>query len=49
MLQTSVLPLPTQDLSTDAEFDYYGLRLAICGVDQKYIPLLLYLPSIPIC
>ncbi|KAG8977780.1 hypothetical protein FRB90_008683, partial [Tulasnella sp. 427] len=33
--QTNVLPHAHADLLTDAAYDYYGLRLATCGLDQK--------------
>ncbi|KAG8903484.1 hypothetical protein FRB99_003227 [Tulasnella sp. 403] len=33
--QTGVLPHAHADLLTDAAYDYYGLRLATCGLDQK--------------
>lgn len=35
--QTSVLPHAHADLLTDAAYDYYGLRLATCGLDQKWV------------
>ncbi|KAF9511262.1 hypothetical protein BS47DRAFT_1346982 [Hydnum rufescens UP504] len=35
MLQASVLPLGQQEVLTDCAYDYYGLRLAVSGMDSK--------------
>ncbi|KZV94941.1 WD40 repeat-like protein [Exidia glandulosa HHB12029] len=35
MLQTGLLPSAHTDLVTDAAYDFYGLKLATCGVDQR--------------
>ncbi|CAG7847877.1 Nucleoporin seh1-A AltName: Full=Nup107-160 subcomplex subunit seh1-A [Serendipita indica DSM 11827] len=35
MIQTSLLPSTHGDLVTDAAYDFYGLRLATCSLDQR--------------
>ncbi|KAF8605723.1 WD40 repeat-like protein [Ceratobasidium sp. AG-I] len=35
MLQSSVIPSTHADLITDTVYDYYGLKLATAGIDQK--------------
>ncbi|EJD39386.1 WD40 repeat-like protein [Auricularia subglabra TFB-10046 SS5] len=35
MIQSGILPSAHTDLVTDAAYDYYGLKLATCGVDQR--------------
>ncbi|KAH9916226.1 WD40 repeat-like protein [Amylocystis lapponica] len=35
MLQTGLIPNAHNDLVTDAAYDFYGLRLATCSLDQR--------------
>ncbi|KAJ7484333.1 WD40 repeat-like protein [Mycena latifolia] len=35
MIQTGLIPSAHNDLVTDASYDFYGLRLATCGLDQR--------------
>ncbi|KAF9258176.1 WD40 repeat-like protein [Marasmius fiardii PR-910] len=35
MIQTGLIQNAHSDLVTDASYDYYGLRLATCGLDQR--------------
>jgi hypothetical protein len=35
MIQTSLLQSTHADLVTDAAYDFYGLRLATCSLDQR--------------
>ncbi|EMD34826.1 hypothetical protein CERSUDRAFT_117004 [Gelatoporia subvermispora B] len=35
MLQTGLIPNAHNDLVTDASYDFYGLRLATCSLDQR--------------
>ncbi|TFK20373.1 nuclear pore protein seh1 [Coprinopsis marcescibilis] len=35
MIQTGLIPNAHSDLVTDAAYDFYGLRLATCGLDQR--------------
>ncbi|KAJ8522101.1 hypothetical protein ONZ45_g1325 [Pleurotus djamor] len=35
MLQTGLIPNAHDDLVTDAAYDFYGLRLATCSLDQR--------------
>ncbi|KAG2003589.1 nuclear pore protein seh1 [Coprinopsis cinerea AmutBmut pab1-1] len=35
MIQTGLIPHAHNDLVTDAVYDFYGLRLATCGLDQR--------------
>lgn len=35
MLQTGLIPNAHNDLVTDTSYDFYGLRLATCGLDQR--------------
>jgi nucleoporin SEH1 len=35
MLQTGLIQNAHEDLVTDAAYDFYGLRLATAGLDQK--------------
>lgn len=35
MIQTGLIPVSHQDLVTDAAYDYYGLRFATSGLDQR--------------
>ncbi|KAI0071101.1 WD40 repeat-like protein [Panus rudis PR-1116 ss-1] len=35
MIQTGLIQNAHSDLTTDASFDFYGLRLATCGLDQR--------------
>jgi nucleoporin SEH1 len=37
MIQTSLLNSTHADLVTDAAYDFYGLRLATCSLDQRLI------------
>ena len=37
MLQTGLIPNAHSDLVTDAAYDFYGLRLATCSLDQRYV------------
>jgi hypothetical protein len=41
MIQTGLIQSAHNDLVTDVAYDFYGLRLASCSLDQRYvIPLL---------
>jgi nucleoporin SEH1 len=40
-MQASILPLGQQEAISDCAFDFYGLRLASCGLDAKYAYLAL--------
>ena len=40
MLQTALIPNAHNDLVTDASYDFYGLRLATCSLDQRYAPVM---------
>ena len=35
MIQTGLIQSAHDDLVTDLSYDYYGLRLATCGLDQR--------------
>ncbi|CAK5272157.1 unnamed protein product [Mycena citricolor] len=35
MIQTGIIPSAHSDLVTDASYDFYGLRLATCSLDQR--------------
>ncbi|KAJ7669422.1 WD40-repeat-containing domain protein [Mycena polygramma] len=35
MIQTGIIPNAHNDLVTDASYDFYGLRLATCSLDQR--------------
>ncbi len=35
MIQTGLIQHAHDDLVTDAEYDFYGLRLATCSLDQR--------------
>ena len=35
MMQTGLIPNAHSDLITDASYDFYGLRLATCSLDQR--------------
>ncbi|KAH6905322.1 nuclear pore protein seh1 [Coprinopsis sp. MPI-PUGE-AT-0042] len=35
MIQTGLIPNAHNDLVTDAVYDFYGLKLATCGLDQR--------------
>lgn len=37
MIQTGLIPTAHSDLVTDASYDFYGLRLATCSLDQRYV------------
>jgi nucleoporin SEH1 len=37
MIQTGLIPNAHNDLVTDAVYDFYGLKLATCGLDQRYV------------
>jgi nucleoporin SEH1 len=37
MIQTGLISPAHDDLVCEAVFDYYGTRLATCGLDQKYV------------
>ena len=37
MVQTGLIPNAHNDLVTDAAYDFYGLRLATCSLDQRYV------------
>ena len=37
MIQTGLIPTAHSDLITDASYDFYGLRLATCSIDQRYV------------
>lgn len=36
MLQTGLIPNAHNDLVTDAAYDFYGLHLATCSLDQRF-------------
>ncbi len=36
MIQTGLIQNAHGDLVTDASYDFYGLRLATCSLDQRY-------------
>jgi len=36
MSQLNLIQTAHNDLITDGCYDYYGLRLATCGLDQRY-------------
>lgn len=37
MIQTALIQNAHADLVTDAAYDMYGLSLATCGLDQRYV------------
>ena len=37
MIQTGLIQNAHSDLVTDATYDFYGLRLATCSLDQRFI------------
>jgi hypothetical protein len=37
MIQTGLISNAHGDLVTDAVYDFYGLRLATCSLDQRYV------------
>lgn len=37
MIQTGLIPNAHNDLVTDASYDFYGLHLATCSLDQRSI------------
>ncbi|TBU21691.1 WD40 repeat-like protein [Dichomitus squalens] len=37
MIQTGLIPNAHNDLVTDASYDFYGLRLATCSLDQRSV------------
>ncbi len=37
MIQTGLIPNAHSDLITDASYDFYGLRLATCSLDQRCV------------
>ena len=37
MIQTGLIPNAHNDLVTDASYDFYGLHLATCSLDQRYV------------
>lgn len=37
MVQTGLISNAHSDLVTDAAYDFYGLRLATCSLDQRYL------------
>ena len=37
MIQTGLIPNAHNDLVTDASYDFYGLHLATCSLDQRCI------------
>lgn len=39
MIQTALLENAHDDLVTDAAYDYYGLKLATCSLDQRSVSL----------
>jgi nucleoporin SEH1 len=40
MIQTGLIQSAHNDLVTDVAYDFYGLRLATCSLDQRYAYLL---------
>ena len=45
MIQTGLIPNAHGDLVTDASYDFYGLRLATCSLDQRYANLCMVEPA----
>ena len=39
MIQTGLIPNAHNDLVTDASYDFYGLHLATCSLDQRYVSI----------
>lgn len=39
MPQTGLIENAHNDLVTDAAYDFYGLRLATCSLDQRFVTL----------
>ena len=37
MIQAGLIPNAHNDLVTDASYDFYGLRLATCSLDQRCV------------
>ena len=37
MIQTGLIQNAHNDLVTDAIYDFYGLRLATCSLDQRFV------------
>lgn len=37
MIQTGLIQNAHSDLVTDASYDFYGLRLATCSLDQRFV------------
>ena len=37
MIQAGLIPNAHSDLVTDAAYDFFGLRLATCSLDQKFV------------
>jgi hypothetical protein len=37
MIQTGLIQNAHNDLVTDVAYDFYGLRLATCSLDQRYL------------
>lgn len=37
MIQTALIRNAHQDLVSDAAYDMYGLYLATCGLDQRFV------------
>ena len=37
MIQVGLIPNAHSDLVTDAAYDFFGLRLATCSLDQKFV------------
>jgi hypothetical protein len=43
MIQTGLIQSAHNDLVTDVAYDFYGLRLATCSLDQRYVAPLLHI------
>jgi nucleoporin SEH1 len=43
MIQTGLIQSAHNDLVTDVAYDFYGLRLATCSLDQRYVVPLLHI------
>lgn len=46
MIQTGLIQNAHSDLVTDASYDFYGLRLATCSLDQRFVAFSSYKPNL---
>ena len=42
MIQTGLIQNAHNDLVTDASYDFYGLHLATCSLDQRFMTLSIF-------